>query len=542
MPGDRRVSIRRSAVIGSVWVALALTSAPSEAAVACKLIRNVAQLQAIQNDLDGSYCLANDIEASGVANFAPLGTSASPFTGRLYGNNHVIANLTVSSAAAGVGLFGVTDGAVIQDLALLNAKVTGPDNAYIGALVGIAKGSSAPSTIARVSVTGQVKSAGASSLGGIAGNLNANVTLTQSRSAAKVVGPAPATQAGGLVACNDGGTVQQSYATGPVTGGDDSQVGGLIACNRGGATLLSYAAGPVTGGADSEVGGLVGYQSGGKITESYAVGKVGGGAESSVGGLIGSVFGSPIVMNAYWDTQTSGQTASGGGLGGGLMTTQFRAELPPGFGNAWAITRKLSYPFLNDPHIDFASPLATLVRSSKVFVFLPIGQLDKSQYKTEPVHADKASLATVYTMIARAIGITKDIAALRNVTISRYWDDASQTAHWDGEITAHASLGALRTIAGNARLDGSNVIGQMDRQRLVILRGSYKKSGGGTATHFMLGTLYTKAGGAVQAVVAHDPWTGEQVSIDRATKKVISPANFPLANFKVNGYRRVTIN
>jgi len=43
-------------------------------------------------------------------------------------------------------------------------------------------------------------------------------------------------------------------------------------------------------------------------------------------------------------------------------------------------------------------------------------------------------------------------------------------------------------------------------------------------------------------VVAHDPWSGRQVMIDPATKKVFSPASFPLAKFRVNGYRQVTLN
>jgi hypothetical protein len=83
------------------------------------------------------------------------------------------------------------------------------------------------------------------------------------------------------------------------------------------------------------------------------------------------------------------------------------------------------------------------------------------------------------------------------------------------------------------------VIGQMNAHRLVILRGTYTKPSGGAATHYMLGTLYTKPGTAVLSVVADDPWTGTQVEINPATKKVIT-SNFPLANFKVDGFQPVT--
>jgi len=92
-------------------------------------------------------------------------------------------------------------------------------------------------------------------------------------------------------------------------------------------------------------------------------------------------------------------------------------------------------------------------------------------------------------------------------------------------------------------LNGTNVIGNMDAEKLVILRGTYRKSDGSIGTHWMLGTLYTTApDDSVSAVVANDAFTGEQIEIDPATKKVLSPANFPLANFKVNAYQPVMLN
>jgi hypothetical protein len=121
--------------------------------------------------------------------------------------------------------------------------------------------------------------------------------------------------------------------------------------------------------------------------------------------------------------------------GTGQTTTQLRAGVPAGFDDGWGITEALSYPFLNLPQIDFASPLATLVRSDKVFTFLPIGQLDLSQYATPPDNADLAARAAVFTMIARAVGITQDVVKLKDVKIDKYfWDDATQTARWKGPV------------------------------------------------------------------------------------------------------------
>ena len=42
-------------------------------------------------------------------------------------------------------------------------------------------------------------------------------------------------------------------------------------------------------------------------------------------------------------------------------------------------------------------------------------------------------------------------------------------------------------------------------------------------------------------IVANDPWTGQQVRINRSTKAVVAPAGFPLAQFKVDGFQVVTL-
>jgi len=572
--------LMRSAVVLAALLCCAWPEASfaEGGAVACKLIRNVDQLQAMRNDLAGSYCLARDIDAGSMENFVPVGTSDARFTGKFFGNGYVISNLTIESAREYVGLFGIADDALIRDVGLANARVTSTKGnaASVGGLLGSAQPGTA---ISRVHVTGSIRCRGCSWIGGIVGALATDSVIAESWSSARVAGPdfsraggavgfssgeITRTHATGPVTCGDNckagglagasgypGIVDLSFATGPVTVGDSTEGdsvsasagGGLLGRQEGNisATRRSYAAGPVTGGAGAYVGGLIG-QMASDLTQGYAVGHVDG-ESGFTGGLIGQILGSPIVMDAYWDTQTSGQTTSAGGLGGGLMTTGFRAELPPGFDDSWAITKTRSYPFLNDFDLDLASPLATLVRTGKVFVFVPIRQLDPWEYKNPPLHADAASQAALFAIIARAIGVAKDIAALKKAKISRYWDDASQTATWQGEVALHATLGTLKPIAAGARLDGTNVIGAMQKQKLVILRGTFTTASGASATHWMLGTLFTKDNSdKLGAVVAHDPWSGRQVMIDPATKKVFSPASFPLAKFRVNGYRQVTLN
>jgi hypothetical protein len=78
--------------------------------------------------------------------------------------------------------------------------------------------------------------------------------------------------------------------------------------------------------------------------------------------------------------------------------------------------------------------------------------------------------------------------------------------------------------------------------KLAVLRGSYRTSGGALALHWLLATsLVTAANGAVTEIVANDPWTGQQVRINRNTKTVVAPAGFPLSQFKVDGFRIVTL-
>jgi hypothetical protein len=186
--------------------------------------------------------------------------------------------------------------------------------------------------------------------------------------------------------------------------------------------------------------------------------------------------------------------------------------------------------------------LATVVPDGKSYTLLPISQLDPSQYETPPAHGEQASLATVYTIIARAIGITDNNARLKDVLIDEYfWDDATQTATWRGPVRGYASLGSLTAIPAAQPLDLTNVIDPLRHHEPVIIRGRYRKSGGGRTTHWMLATSFIVDGvGTVTAIVANDPWTGQQVRIDPFTKMVASPAAFPLENFKVNGFRVVT--
>ena len=131
---------------------------------------------------------------------------------------------------------------------------------------------------------------------------------------------------GGLVGLNglwapDGGTfrplagsVTASWSAAEATA--EQWVGGLVGYNNG-TVEASYAAGPVTATtAGSGAAGLVGRMGFGenRITASYATGAVSG-PGGAVGGLVGHAMPHDRVTASYWDTETSGVTRGGGGAG-----------------------------------------------------------------------------------------------------------------------------------------------------------------------------------------------------------------------------------
>jgi hypothetical protein len=160
------------------------------------------------------------------------------------------------------------------------------------------------------------------------------------------------------------GTIDRSYATGSISGGDSSLIGGLVGLNHGGTVSHTYATGSVGGGNNSFVGGLVGTNSDwaeegskGKIGSTYATGTVSGGTGTIVGGLIGQDLAQ--VLNSYWDLDTSGISDPSQGAGNvpndqgiaGLTTEQFQSGLPVNFSqNIWKEKASINsgYPYLID--------------------------------------------------------------------------------------------------------------------------------------------------------------------------------------------------
>lgn len=283
------------------------------------------QLQAINDDLDAYYVLANDIDCAEAtsdggalwnsgAGFDPIGDYGEPFLGELDGDGRIISNLfqntTVSSAGSG-GLFnriGQWDNqtGLVKQLGIENVDITGEWST--GGIVGVLYGQ-----LNNVYAIGEVSGSG--EVGGLVGS-HGGVWDTVIDSWADVDVTGTGDVVGGLVGYNaDDSNIINSFATGDVVGGDD-HVGGLVGLNDGNIEN-AHATGTVSAN-DSSVGGLVGRNNGGSVTNSYAMGNVTG--NNYIGGLVGNSSGSAwsepdtaIIQESY---ATGNVTLTGDGAGG----------------------------------------------------------------------------------------------------------------------------------------------------------------------------------------------------------------------------------
>lgn len=298
------------------------------------VITNRAELEAINQELDAHYVLANDIDLENVE-WESIGSMQCPFTGTLDGAGFTISNLKITAeTSTNVGLFGVTNNAVIKDLNIVGVSIIGETNVgtivglmqggnkqlinchvskgevtggtFVGGLIGITDTTSAIATTYIVKCSSDVKvTATVKYAGSIAGGLKGS--MTGSFATGEVMGES---YIGGLVGYYYGGTMSECYFTGKVSGKD--YVGGLIGLSEAGLTLnVCYATGMIKG--NNYVGGLVGCVKGAKITNCYALTVIEG--TSWVGGLVGSATGSTTITTCYFGGNITA-TSNLGGLSG----------------------------------------------------------------------------------------------------------------------------------------------------------------------------------------------------------------------------------
>ncbi|MBB6563620.1 hypothetical protein HNP48_006344 [Acidovorax soli] len=344
-------------------------------------------LQGMQGNLAGHYVLGGDIDASatsgwnGGAGFEPVGNSITLFTGSLDGLGHTITGLRIERPGQSfIGLFGVTSGARLRNIGLVNAQVRGYDS--VGTLAGSFDGGTISSSYA----TGEVSSR-SNYAGGLVGSCYYNCTISSSYATGAV--RSELYTAGGLVgSCKNNCTISSSYATGAVR------------------VELSF------------VGGLAGEcYSGCTISSSYATGAVTGTA--MVGGLTGICTGSCTLNNFYATTDAGGASINNGGVpdgtwsGNGNGTPKTLAELKTlatfsgwsiddagGTGTTWRIYPGQSTPLLRSL---FTAPLAITATSGSRTVD---GTTNALGVTYTPASPDARLLGTpVATAAGSAVGV-----------------------------------------------------------------------------------------------------------------------------------------
>ncbi|WP_193910480.1 MBG domain-containing protein [Cellvibrio polysaccharolyticus] len=265
-------------------------------------------LQGLATQLSGHAVLANNIDASGTAQwnggegFNPIGTFDTMFTGSLNGAGFGIDGLTINrSGLDDVGLFGVTLGATLSNIGLDRVNISG--GRQTGGLVG----ENRTSVISGSYVTGVVQ--GTDTAGGLVGRNN--------------------------------GDISHSYSTSAVSGGQT--VGGLTGMNDvNGNVSHSYATGAVSGAAT--VGGLTGWNYG-SINQSYATGLVNGSGVNQAG-LVGVNFGA--ITESFWDSFTTGRATA---IGTDTTGTQVVGEV----NGDWNSSGVSAYQSANYAGFDFTA-------------------------------------------------------------------------------------------------------------------------------------------------------------------------------------------
>lgn len=273
-------------------------------------IETAEQLNAVRDYLEASFVLKNNIDLKDYTEnggWEPIGTGEiAPFCGFFNGSGHVISNLYIERPDADVvGLFGSTLNAIIVDVILENASVTGHN--HVGSLIGAAVTTSSiypevpemiESYIVNCMASGRVF--GEEMTGGLVGQIYADgANVTSSVIYCKFSGSVIGCQdVGGIVGSQSvigsgTGLIEGCSAHGTVNG--DKYVGGIAGsnyCEKDGESIItfSYTTANVYG-SDEGIGGITGsnYCLGGNtsfIGGCYAAGGVCG--FDYVGGIAGT--------------------------------------------------------------------------------------------------------------------------------------------------------------------------------------------------------------------------------------------------------------
>jgi len=197
------------------------------------------------------------------------------FSGSYDGQGYEVSNLFINRPTyLNVGFFGYTHGALVKNLGIVDADITGNDRS--SGLVAYCVNSLVINCYSTGTVSGDYCAAGL-----IGRNTNSAVQKCYSYVTVSGTG----NHNGGLVGASDSeSSIKDCYARGNVTG-TDNNIGGLVGCNN----------------------------TNSHIENCYSTGSVSG--STYVGGLVGKNNNGATVEDSFWNTQTSGQSSSAGGTG-----------------------------------------------------------------------------------------------------------------------------------------------------------------------------------------------------------------------------------
>ncbi len=223
-----------------------------------------------QKDLSLGCTLADDIDMSGQA-WTPIGdgsTNMSPaYTGTFDGAGHTIRNLSITSQAYSVGLFGGIRGGTVKNLTLENPQISG--NNYAGGIVGVLQ---INSTMENCHVSGGSITGGRYT-GAIAGSATGTVRACSS-SSVKVSGIDNAGYGlgyvGGIVGYKGGRTTNlySCYAAEPLlTGASGFNIGAIAGGNDLNTSITAcYWSGDAAAGVGENYGTFSGNKVDGTVT------------------------------------------------------------------------------------------------------------------------------------------------------------------------------------------------------------------------------------------------------------------------------------
>lgn len=186
--------------------------------------------------VDGVVVLLNDIDASSIKEWTPIGTASNPFSGNFDGKGRTIRNInwTINAANyADAGLFGYTKGASILGLNVGDAgnKITVKGNAATlnaGVIVGNAVGGSLTGCTNYADLVYEGNHSGAAvCVAGLCGRSSA--TLTSCTNKGNVLSPVIC-RAAGFVAYNEG-KVEECTNYGCILAEKSGEVGPAWACS-----------------------------------------------------------------------------------------------------------------------------------------------------------------------------------------------------------------------------------------------------------------------------------------------------------------------